>query len=120
MSKKNSEKRKTKKIPMTPEMREVFEKQFEAFRKKFNREPGPDDPVFFDPDADTPQMLSEASMEEMFDELLTLAREADVTPALIYAIQKTGRIITQENMHLLSEEELEEWNAAIEEYRSLN
>jgi hypothetical protein len=29
----------------------------EAFRVKFGREPGPDDPVFFDPEADDPRRL---------------------------------------------------------------
>jgi hypothetical protein len=33
----------------------AIEAQREAFRQKFNRDPNPDDPVFFDPDADQPQ-----------------------------------------------------------------
>ena len=39
-------------VPMTPRMRELLLKQQEAFIKKFGREPGPEDPLFFDPDAD--------------------------------------------------------------------
>jgi len=34
----------------------------------------------------------------------------------IYAYKKTGRIVTEENKRLLSEEELDEWNDAIDEY----
>ena len=42
-------------IPITPEMAEALSLQREAFIAKFGREPGPDDPLLFDPDADTPQ-----------------------------------------------------------------
>ncbi len=36
----------------------AIEKQRVAFIAKFGREPGKGDPVFFDPDADTPQRIS--------------------------------------------------------------
>jgi hypothetical protein len=39
-------------------------------------------------------------------------------PAIIHAYEKTGRLVTEENQHLLSEMDLAEWNAAIEEYES--
>jgi hypothetical protein len=32
---------------------------------------------------------------------------------------KTGRMVTEENLHLLSQEEVEEWQEAVEEYRQL-
>jgi len=38
-----------------PQLLEVFEEQRQAFRRKFGRDPGPEDPIFFDPDSDTPQ-----------------------------------------------------------------
>jgi hypothetical protein len=38
-------------------MQEAFEANLQAFREKFGRDPGPDDPVFFDPDADEPTPL---------------------------------------------------------------
>ena len=44
-------------VPMSPEVERAMEGQFQRFREKFGRDPGPDDPVFFDPDADTPQEL---------------------------------------------------------------
>ena len=43
-------------------------------------------------------------------------RLAGTPPDIVYAAQKTGRIVTVDNQHLLSDEELAEWNAAIEEY----
>ena len=112
---------KGKKIRMTPEMREAIEEQLEAFPKKFHREPGADDPLFFDPDSDSPQPISEAKMAALFQEVVNVARkEANIRPALVYAMQKTGRIVTEDNQHLLSREELAEWNAAIDEYHKLH
>jgi hypothetical protein len=46
-----------KKIKLTPDLAELFEKQRTTFIKKFGREPGPDEPIFFDPDKDTPQPI---------------------------------------------------------------
>jgi len=51
-----------------------------------------------------------AAMMEVF-------RRAGTPPHIVYAAQKTGRIVTTENQHLLSSEELAERNAAVAEYR---
>ena len=52
-------------VKITPEMLAALDRQKEAFKKKFGREPGPDEPVFFDPDADTPQPLTEGKITAM-------------------------------------------------------
>lgn len=109
----------SKTIPLSPEAVRAMKKQIRAFRKKFHRDPGPDDPLFFDPDADTPQFISEAKMQAIFDEVADAAKRANLPPDLIYAMRKTGRIVTEQNRHLLSPEEAAEWNAAIEEFKSL-
>jgi len=88
----------------------------EAFRKKFGREPEPGDPIFFDPDAETPQQMSE---EDFRRELNREAAAAGVDPAFIYAMNETGMILTAATKDLWSKEALAEWDAAIEEYRSL-
>jgi hypothetical protein len=41
-------------VKMTPEVHEALFQHREAFRAKFGRDPGPNDPVFFDPDATDP------------------------------------------------------------------
>jgi hypothetical protein len=41
-------------FPMTPWVHEALLEQRKAFVEKFGREPGPGDPVFFDPDKDVP------------------------------------------------------------------
>jgi hypothetical protein len=42
------------KVKMSPELRQALLDQRIAFVAKFGREPGPDDPLFFDPDEDVP------------------------------------------------------------------
>jgi HEPN domain-containing protein len=44
---------------------EMLDNQSVAFREKFRRDPGPGDPVFFDPDADEPRPLSKTQIERM-------------------------------------------------------
>ena len=65
---------------MTPRMKELLEQQLERFRKKFGRDPGPGDPVFFDPDADEP-----TRMPDITDEVLAAMQRADLPPEFAYA-----------------------------------
>jgi hypothetical protein len=51
-----------KSIPLSPEAREVIEHQLAAFRRKFGREPGLTDPIFFDPDSDEPRPISQQKL----------------------------------------------------------
>ena len=94
---------------LSPEMVKTLEKQKEAFRRKFGRDPGPEDPLFFDRNADTPQPLD---MDETMALVVEAMAKARVEPARIYAYRKTGLIVTEENLHLLSEQDLAEWEAA--------
>jgi hypothetical protein len=66
----------------------ALEEQLRAFRAKFGRDPGPDDPLFFDPDADEPRPLNRATIEAgMVDAM----ERAGISPAQIYAFQQTGQ-----------------------------
>lgn len=85
-----------------------------AFREKFGREAGPDDPVFFDPDASEPKLLD---LEQVQNETIQAMVKAGIDPAIIYAHRRTGLIVSTENQHLISPEDLEEWYAAVAEYR---
>ena len=103
-------------IPLTPDAHEALLRQRKAFVEKFGREPGPDDPVFFDPDADTPQPLDLEGYEK---DLADAMAAAGIDPHLIYASRKTGLLVTEENLDKLPEEALEEWNAARDELKAL-
>ena len=49
-------------VKLNKKMKATLEQQLEAFRRKFGREPGADDPVFFDPDEDYPTPLTEEKL----------------------------------------------------------
>ena len=105
-----------KSIPLTPELIEMLKLQKQRFVKKFGREPGPNDPVFFNEAADSPQFPNEAEFQAEFDEILDRAQAEGVDPAKIYASRKTRRLVTDHNLKFLTQEEIDEWNAAIAEY----
>jgi hypothetical protein len=95
----------------------LLKEQFEAFRKKFGRDPNADDPIFFDPERDEPSPMPESAMVEAFSELEAALDEIGAPPAVIYAVRKTKRLVTEENKRYLSTPEQEEWDAAICEYQ---
>lgn len=96
----------SKSIPMSKEVREIIDMQEAKFRARFGRDMGPDDHVFFD----MPHIEhTEAGMVDAM-------REAGIPLALVYAFEKTGRIVTEENKHLIPDIELKEWDDAVREY----
>lgn len=53
-------------IHLTERGNDLMKKQLQAFEDKFGYPPGPDDPVFFDPDHDTPRPLLGEQIEQVF------------------------------------------------------
>ncbi len=98
-------------ISMTPELEEELKEQRKKFIKKFGREPGPDDPLFFDPDADTPQPYPEKKFTET---IIASMREAGLDEKLINAFKKTGLLVTQDNLEWMTPEELDAFEEALE------
>lgn len=96
-----------KSVPMSDEMVDVLQNQREAFVKNHGRESGPGGPVF--PDMPHP--------EHVEHEMVEMMKQANIDPAKIYAFEKTGRIVTEENQDTLTEADLMEWEAAIDEYK---
>ena len=107
-----------KRTKLNDELSEALQSQFDAFKQKFGREPGPDDPIFFDPDADQPRFMGADQIAVMREQMCEVMRIAGLPPAIIYAYTKTDRIVTKENQKLLTQTELKEWNSAIQEYYS--
>jgi len=56
--------------------------------------------------------------KEVFSEIEKVAAEAGLAPEWVYAMRKTGMMVTEANMDQCSKKELAEWEAAVEEYRS--
>lgn len=94
---------------------EALQMQREAFKAKFGRDPGPNDPVFFDPTADYPKEINSEWMETQITEAMS---KASVDEELIYAYEKTGFIVGADTP--LTDDETAEWDAAIREYRLLD
>lgn len=108
---------KKRKVPLDKESLEAIEHQFAAFRKKFGREPGPNDPLFFDPEADSPQAYPHEKFQRDWNELFDkTVRTGGMRPEIAYAAKKTGRVVTKENKKNLTRAELKEWDDAVKEY----
>ena len=69
-------------VNMSPRLRAVLLKQREAFVKKFGREPGLTEPVFFDPSADDPQPLD---ADEVTAGLLDACERAGLDPDQVFS-----------------------------------
>jgi SEC-C motif len=73
-------------VELSPKVMGALEEQRKNFRRKFGRDPGPGDPIFFNPDADEPEPMTEeqmnnisAVMEEFgFDEEYRERRQAEL------------------------------------------
>jgi hypothetical protein len=97
-----------KSTPLSPEMREVLAELLQAFVAEHGREPGPNDLLF--PDLPHPEHLEAMMVEGL--------KAAGLDPAFVYAFEKTGLLVTEQNQHLIPENDLAEWDAAIEEYEA--
>jgi SEC-C motif len=95
--------------PLSEEAVRILEEQREKFVKQFGREPGPEDPVFFDA----------PPVEQIEFQMVEAMKAAGIDPAFIYAFEKTGGLpVTKENKHLISGKDLAAWQSAIDEYES--
>jgi hypothetical protein len=97
-------------IRMDRDQAAMLEAQLRRFEEKFGRPPGPDDPLFFDPDADEPQPLSVTGMET---ETVGMLEAAGICPAWIYAYQNTGGLLPRPDGSFASARDEAEWNEMV-------
>ena len=102
------------------ETAKALKAQLTRFRQEFGHHPEPDDPVFFNPYADTPEPVSPAQGDAIGHALIEAMGKAGIDAALIYAYRKTGRIVTGRNQHLLNDQERQDWDEALNEYGRLS
>jgi hypothetical protein len=102
-------------IHLRPEDVAMLREQHDAFVAKFGREPGPDDPLFFDATKDVPTPFDE---EAGFAEIREAVLAAGVDPAYIDAWHEVGYLITEDNQHLFSAHEVEAYFDAVERARA--
>lgn len=106
--------RRRKRFSDDPVLNRMLNEQFDAFQKKFGREPKEGDPLFFDPTKDTPTAISEKVLDDAFMFLLEGAH-----PCIVYAYKKTGRVLMAELRETYPPEVVAEYDAAIAEYFEL-
>src|SRR5262249_14748016 len=80
---------------------------------KFRRDPGPNDPVIFDPSKDTPTPI------DMEADVLAAMSAANLPPEFAYAYKKTGLLGLLKDKSGWPADRVREWNAAIDEYRAI-
>jgi hypothetical protein len=100
--------------PQDKHLREAMERQAELFREKFGRDPGPEDPIFFDPDADEPRPFDlDIATREMAEELRHAGIAAGIDPSLIEAWCELGYVVTEDTRHLFSASDIAVWNETV-------
>ncbi|MEU9044430.1 MULTISPECIES: hypothetical protein [unclassified Kitasatospora] len=99
-------------------LQDSIQRQLDSFREKFGREPGPDDPLFFDPDADEPRPMPEERITEMLGEMAVIAERAGIDPAFIHAWRDLGYVVTEDTRHLFSAAEVQVFSDAVRAYQS--
>lgn len=105
----------TRNFRLPPHIAEMFEQLHDEFRKKFGREPEDSDPIFFDPDAETPMPMD---LKKVHQQTLEVMREANTPKHLVYIYEKTGRILSQESYERLDYFEKKEVDDAYDEFFS--
>lgn len=99
------------------EAKHVVDELSKRFRMKFGRDPRPGDPLFFDPGSDQPVPLHKEKLDRIWNLLAdTWLRRGEITPAIAYAMKKTGLFVRDQDRHLLTTEKLARWNSALKEY----
>jgi hypothetical protein len=73
---------------MTPRVHAALLEQRKAFIEKFGREPGPGDPVFFDPDKDVPTPIGADRLEADLEKAL---RDSGIDPEKAEVFRKLLR-----------------------------
>jgi hypothetical protein len=79
-------------VKITPEIEKILRQQRKRFIKKFGREPGPNDPIFFDSQASAPMSITE---EQLRDATLKAMLSAGTPPQFVYVYQKRGLLVNE-------------------------
>lgn len=93
--------------------------QQQLFRAVFGREPARGDPTFWDTEREAEGVFP-VRYEKHRQAVQSAAVRAGVRPEIAYAMRKTGMVLTRHNQHLFTDEELEEWQDAVEEYEEVD
>jgi hypothetical protein len=98
-------------LPISPELQEVVDNLDKSFRKVFGRAPRGDDPMMLAKYLHSPDDIAREAVNAM--------EKTGIHPAAIYAYKKTGLMPIKGREDLVPSADLDEWNAAADEYEAL-
>ncbi|MBI5545414.1 MAG: SEC-C domain-containing protein [Deltaproteobacteria bacterium] len=92
-------------VPLHPEVEKLLPEIEKEFAQRHGRPMGPGDRIFDGID-----------VEDVTRKMVDAMRATGVAPAYIYAYEKTGLLLTEDNRHLMQTKDVEEFEAAMDEY----
>lgn len=87
--------------------------QRKDFQREFGRDPRSGEPVFFDPEASAPVALTE---ERINRDILDGMRGMGFPKHHIYAFEKTGLILSEDNNNVMPPADVAAYMTAVDEY----
>lgn len=102
------------------ELTSAVKGQRERFREQFGREIEPEDPLFWDPDAEEPTPITEDQFAGALDGWAESVVEAGLDAAPVLAMRDLGYMVMEETEHLFSLAELDDFERAVAYYRSVD
>lgn len=101
---------------ITPDTAEVIQGQIQMFESFFGRKPEGDEPIFFD--TDFPDKPTPINIDKVKTKMTELMKQVKLPEEFIYAFEKTGGLlVSEDNKHLISKDDLKMWDDAVDEYR---
>jgi len=96
-------------LPFAPDLVDVFQAHVHDVEKRRGAPLGPDDLLF-------PE-LAETGEAELTARIVRTMAKARIDPALIYAFEQTGLLVTDDNRDVIPSTDVAEWEAAVHEFR---
>lgn len=92
--------------PMSDELGDMLTDHMDGLSEELGRDLTPEDELF-------PNMHT----EHIEHGIVEAMKSAGLDPAMIYAFEQTGLLISDENQHLISDTDKAKWESAVDEYR---
>lgn len=96
-----------RRVPMSEDLAEAMTAHMEQLKGHYGRELEDDDLLFPD-----------LQLEHIEHQMSQAMQQVGIDPALIYAFEQTGLVVSEQNQDSISDVDLAAWYAAIEVYRN--